>query len=124
MAATITIAFNGATATTTFVAVAIGQATMGIAVSQGIAATLSAGVTNISVTPVRVAIATAPGGVFKGDLSVLLDWESGQTPTVTLDNVAPGSAPPVVSWPTASGLEEQVLMSGNPLMLAGIVDES
>lgn len=124
MSAPIVIDFGGGQATTNIVEVQVTDATIALQAQSGLSASIGSGITNLSVTPDGVSIATGPGAILSGTLALAIDWPSSETPAVTLLNLAPASAsPPTLSWPTASGPETQILTQGNPLALSGIVSD-
>jgi len=110
--AQVTINFAGGVASTNLVQVILGQAGLALESGRGAPAAV-VGLTNTTVHR---------GGAFVGTLALTLSW-SGEDPTVTLDNLVPAAhgGPATVSWPTATGLETQVLTPGNALTLSGIV---
>ena len=121
MDAQVTINFAGGVASTNLVQVILGQAVLALESVRGALADV-VGFTNMTVHPGQVTFAAPTGGAFVWTLALTLSW-SGEDPTVTLDNLVPAAhgGPATVSWPTATGLETQVLTPGNALTLSGIV---
>lgn len=124
MQAEITLAFNGATAASSPVFVALDGATLAVSVVQGVTVAMTSGFTNVAVTASQLSFATMPKAQFGGTLQLQISWNAGTLPAVTLANVLPSSNPPTVSWPTASGPQHQVLSSGDPMSLSGIIGTS
>lgn len=119
MESTVTINFAGGTASTQLVQIFVQGAEIGLGITAGV--TLTAPLTNLSIQPGVVAIASPIGGRYDGRIALLLQW-SGNDPTVALNNLVPaGGGPATVSWPTATGPETQALTPGTPITLNGLV---
>lgn len=117
-----TIDFGGGAASTSLVQLFVQHAALALDFNQGVAANIAGGVTNLSILPGGLSIATTPGAAFSGTLALVLQW-TGQDPAVTLNNLALATHgnPATITWPTANGQETQILTPGTPLTLSGIV---
>jgi hypothetical protein len=122
MSAMININFRSGSATGFAIALTLTDCTASLGPEAGVALNTASGLTNITVLPGRVTIATALDAQLNGDLSLSIDWTSGQQPTIELDGLQPsGNDPATATWPTAAGPVTQQLAPGIPLALAGIV---
>jgi hypothetical protein len=120
MEATVTIDLGGGAASTNLVQLLVQHAAFALAPNQGVACDIASGVTNVSISPGAISIATASGATFSGTLTLLLQW-TGQDPAVILNNLVPTHGnPATIAWPAASGPETQILTPGTPLTLSGI----
>lgn len=120
MEASITINFAGGTAATNLVQILVAGGTIALDPRSGVTLAVP-GVTNIAVGPGSVGISGPVGGRFSGTLMLLLGWSSG-VPSVTLDNLVPTAGnPATITWPTASGLQVQILTPGDPMPLTGLI---
>jgi hypothetical protein len=123
MSATITVNFAGGTATNPGVDVVLGSCAVAPSMQNGVSVAMASALTNISVTSGQVAIATAVGAQFNGSARLTISWTQGAQPTVTLNNLKNDSgSPALVTWPTSSGPQTQILSPGDPMALAGIVN--
>ncbi|MDF7777505.1 hypothetical protein P1X14_19780 [Sphingomonas sp. AOB5] len=122
MSAMVSIDMAAGVASTNVVQLLFGQAEIALGANQGVSCSII-GIANIAITPESVTFATVTGGCFNGSLAMALQLYPSEEPTITLNNLVPGQNgyPATISWPTASGLQTQILTPGNPLTLCGIV---
>ncbi|OWJ63607.1 hypothetical protein [Inquilinus limosus] len=124
MSALIRIDFAGGTATSGNVSVVLTDCTVAPSAQNGVVVAMASALTNISVLSDQVTIATTTGAQFNGSVAIAISWVEGGQPSVALDNLQIGGGnPATVTWSTSGGPETQILASGDPLALVGIVND-
>ncbi|MGK6319616.1 hypothetical protein [Sphingomonas sp. DT-204] len=122
MSALITINFAGGSATSPGVEVVLTDCQVAPGANSGVTVAMASALTNITVVAAQIVISTAVGGQFNGSIAIPISWDSGQTPSVTLNNLHNSAgSPAMVTWPTKAGPETQILSPGDPMSLSGIV---
>lgn len=122
MSALITINFAGGSATSPGVEVMLTDCQVAPGVNSGVVVAMASALTNITVVGAQIVISTAVGGQLNGSVAIQISWSSGQTPSVTLNNLRNNAgSPAMVTWPTKGGPQTQILSPGDPISLSGIV---
>jgi hypothetical protein len=130
MSAAITVDLAGGTATATEVSIVLANAQIVLDLDQAMALTArsgskGSGPTNLSVQSGQVSIAAGIGARLDAQLVLNIDWQPGEFPEITLNNLEnPQASPATATWPTSGGLSTQILTPGNPLFLSGLVPDS
>jgi hypothetical protein len=123
MSALITINFAGGSATSPGVEIVLTDCEVAPGANAGVTVAMASALTNIAIVGAQVLISTAVGGQFTGSVAIQISWNSGRTPSVTLNNLHNSvSSPAMVTWPTALGPQTQILGPGDPISLSGIID--
>ena len=123
MSALVTINFAGGSATSPGVEVVLTDCEVAPGANAGVTVAMASALTNISIASAQIVISTAVGGQFNGSVAIQISWDSGRMPSVTLNNLHNDAGPAMVTWPTAIGPQTQILVSGFPMSLSGIVDD-
>lgn len=124
MSAIVTINFAGGSATSPGVEVVLTDCEIAPGTNAGVTVAMASALTNIAITSSQIMISTAVGSQFSGSVAIQISWDSGRMPVLTLSNLQTSTkGPATVTWPTAAGLQTQILVSGDPLSLPGIIDD-
>lgn len=123
MSASVMINFAGGSATSPGVEMVLSDGEIVLGANAGVTVAMASALTNITITGTQIVISTAVGGQFNGSVAIQVSWDSGRTPSLTLNNLQYGTSPATVTWPTAGGPQTQILGPGFPISLSGIVDD-
>lgn len=115
---TIGIMFQNAALTTTSSQILVTDGSFSLDVVDALAMSGTITFSSLYVTTGAISFNVDPGTSFNAQITVPLSSSNG-APVIEVTNFA-GTV--LVTWPTATGLQTQTVMSGDPLTLNGFVD--
>lgn len=115
---TITINYQNATLTTTTSQVIITGGNFALDTTSALTMSGTINFTSLYITSGAINFNVESGTQFAATLGAPVSTSNGASPTLEVTNF---SGTVTVTWPTASGLQTQTVMSGDPITLNGFV---
>lgn len=115
---TIEIMFQNATLTTTTSQILVTDGSFSLDTVSALSMSGTINFSSLYVTTGAISFNVESGTSFNAQITVPLSSSNG-APTIEVTNFA-GTV--LLTWPTATGLQTQSIMSGDPLTLSGFVD--